>query len=143
MGEKITDCACMSLRKSARLIAQFYDLKLQPSGLRATQFTLLGTLKGLGPISITNLANAMGMSRTTLTRNIKILEKSGLTSAEQGKEDARIRMLLLTEEGLAAFQEAYPYWEAAQSSFLNKFGRQNWNMLNEELGGINIALAAS
>lgn len=143
MGEKIIDCACMNLRKTARLIAQFYDHKLQPSGLRATQFTLLATLKGLGPISITNLANAMGMSRTTLTRNIKILENSGLTTAEQGKDDARIRMLLLTDKGLTAFQETYPYWEGAQSSFLSEFGRENWSRLNEELGVINKTLAES
>lgn len=129
-------CACMNIRKAARLIAQYYDQRLQPTGLRNTQFSLLATLKTLAPVPVTRLAAHMGMDRTTLTRNLKHLERSGLIRSQPG-DDARVRMLGLTEAGVEMIEEARPYWEAAQSAFLEKFGQDRWESLRGELTGVN------
>ncbi len=136
MSNALEACACMNIRKTARLIAQFYDQRLQPSGLRTTQFTLLATLGHLAPVTITNLAEHMGMDRTTLTRNIRLLEQKGLIEGRPA-EDARVRMLSLTQEGKISIDETRPYWEVAQSAFLDKFGRRRWQNLRGELSEVS------
>ncbi len=122
-------------------MAQFYDQQLQPSGLRTTQFSLLVTLKRLSPVPISRLADHMGMDRTTLTRNIRRLEKDGLLRTQPG-EDARVRLLVLTEEGRQAIEAAQPYWNGAQSAFLKSFGQDRWSSLHGELSDVNHAVAS-
>ena len=139
MSDDFGACACMNLRRSARLIAQFFDQRLQPGGLRNTQFTLLVTLRHEGPIAITQLADLLGLDRTTLTRNIRLLQKEGLVSEQPG-QDARVRMLSLTEKGETAISNAAPHWKKAQAEFLNKFGKERWKHLRTELSEINLAL---
>ena len=129
-------CACMNLRKTTRLIAQFYDQRLQKGGLKNTQFTLLVVLRQNAPVSITRLADLLGMDRTTLTRNVRVLKKDGLIDESAG-EDARIRLLTLTEKGETAIHEAAPFWRQAQTDFLQKFGEDRWQLLKQELADIN------
>ncbi len=135
MSNDLNDCACMNLRKAARLIAQYYDQRLQPSGLRNTQFTLLVTVGHFAPISISQLAPHMSTDRTTLTRNVKVLERAGLIGHQAGK-DARVRMLILTEEGQQAIDDTRPHWEVAQTAFLQKFGKKRWASLKRELNAL-------
>jgi hypothetical protein len=68
-------CNCLALRQAARHVTQFYDHYLVPTGVRATQFSILAMLEGLGPISINALAEDMVMDRTTLGRNIQPLRR--------------------------------------------------------------------
>jgi DNA-binding MarR family transcriptional regulator len=135
MKNDLSACACMNLRKTARLIAQYYDQRVRPSGLRITQFTLLYTLGLLAPVSVSKLADNMGMDRTTLTRNLGLLEKDGLIERQPG-EDARVRMLSLTEKGETSVRETRPYWEIAQKDFLKNFGARRWNNLRGELAEV-------
>jgi len=130
------ECACMNLRKTARLIAQFYDQRLQPGGLRNTQFTLLVVLDHLSPVSIKNLADHMGMDRTTLTRNLRLLERDNYITAQPGK-DARVRMISTTEKARVAIKETRPYWQKAQGEFLQKFGEKRWTEMREDLTEIS------
>lgn len=132
MGDDLRDCASMNLRKTARLIAQFYDQRLKPGGIRITQFSLLVTLGYLAPVSITNLAGQMGIDRTTLSRNLRLLEREGLIEGVPG-DDARVRMLSLTQKGQDAVRETKPYWNIAQTEFLEKFGKKRWKKLRSEL----------
>lgn len=136
MNNDLGACAAMNLRKATRMIAQFYDQRLQPSGLRTTQFTMLASLERYGPVAITKLADKMGMDRTTLTRNIRLLERDGLVAGQAG-EDARVRMLSLSKKGMIALRETRPYWEIAQSEFLKKFGKRRWQNLRGELNAIS------
>ncbi len=134
-------CACMNLRKTARLVAQFYDQRLQPSGLRNTQFTLLVTLANFAPLSVSHLAERMGTDRTTLTRNLRVLEQDGLIAGHAG-EDARVRLLSLTTKGRKALERARPYWQAAQGEFLERFGRRRWQQLRGGLTEVEAAIAS-
>lgn len=126
----------MNLRKTARLIAQFYDQRLQPGGLRNTQFTLLVVLDHLSPVSIKNLADHMGMDRTTLTRNLRLLERDNYITAQPGK-DARVRMISATGKARVAIKETRPYWQKAQGEFLQKFGEKRWTEMREDLTEIS------
>ena len=135
MANDLKDCACMNLRKAARLIAQYYDQRLQPSGLRNTQFTLLVTIGHFTPISVSLLAKRMSTDRTTLTRNVRVLERDGLLASQPCK-DARVRALILTKQGQNAIDETRPYWEVAQTKFLQKFGKKRWALLKRELDAL-------
>ena len=76
----VTDCTCFNLRKAARAVTQYYDDALRPSGLRVTQFSLLSVIKQFGTVNIGTLADEAVMDRTTLTRNLKLLEQEGLVT---------------------------------------------------------------
>jgi DNA-binding MarR family transcriptional regulator len=106
-------CACFKVRKAARAITQIYEEVLRPSGLRATQFSLLMATRVMGPVTVLNLAQVTVMDRTTLTRNLQILEKRGLISIKPG-EDRREREISLTAAGVEVLAKALPLWEEAQ-----------------------------
>src|SRR3546814_19389843 len=97
-------CTCFKLRRAARRVTQLYDRHLQPTGLRITQFGLLARLR-VEPLQMTALAERMGMDRTTLTRNLRPLERLGYVTVDPG-EDRRTRTVAITSEGRAAFSAA-------------------------------------
>src|SRR5215207_9565843 len=106
-------CACANLRKAARAVTQLFDAALTPSGLKATQFTLLVTSRLSGDTTINGLAERMAMDRTTLSRNLKPLVRKGLLEVSPGG-DGRTRLVSISPEGERALDEAYPMWQAAQ-----------------------------
>src|SRR5262249_5356728 len=91
------ECNCLAVRQAARHITQFYDQLLAPSGLRATQFSILAKLRRLGPMTINALADELVMDRTTLGRNVLPLEREGLIAIVPGKQDRRSKELQLTD----------------------------------------------
>jgi DNA-binding MarR family transcriptional regulator len=76
--KKLRWCACPNLRGATRLITQFYDKQMKPSSLRVTQFNLPFALAIEGSITVTHLAEKLHIDRTTLTRNLNLLEHEGL-----------------------------------------------------------------
>jgi len=121
-------CICGNLREASRAITQMYDEALQPSGLLATQFRLLGAIGAQGPIALTPLADALVMDPTTLARNLKPLERDGLVKISRGA-DRRTRILQITPQGLAALQKAVPLWEEAQTQIISQIGEEKWRAM--------------
>lgn len=113
-------------------MTQTYDLALQPSGLKATQFTLLATLSRQGTLPVSTLAEALVMDRTTLTRNLKPLITKGFVSAEPG-DDRRTRLLSVTPQGKAALDSALLLWRNVQSEFVSALGLETWSVLLDRL----------
>jgi DNA-binding MarR family transcriptional regulator len=128
-------CACANLRKASRAVTQLYDESLQPTGLRATQYTLLVALTLGGSISISDLAQQLVMDRTTLTRNLSLLERQGLAAIAKG-DDQRTRMVTLTNQGREALTKALPLWEQAQTRIVSGLGRERLNMLLSDLSDV-------
>ena len=122
----VAACTCANLRMAARAVTQAYDAALQSTGLKATQFTLLATLDGVGDAPLTRLADALVMDRTTLTRNLKPLVRQGLIRIDH-EEDQRVRIVSLTETGRTAFEAARPRWEQAQLRIVENLGQQRWS----------------
>lgn len=106
-------CACFALRRAARAITRLYDRQLRPTGLRATQFTLLAVLKNAGPQPLQVLADRLGVERTTLTRNLQPLLARHLVSEDAGA-DRRVRRLSVTPAGVQKAAAALPHWRKAQ-----------------------------
>lgn len=129
------DCIGFNLRKSTRSVSQLYDEFLRPIGLRGTQFSLLVSLQMSGSITVTQLADNVVMDRTTLTRNLEVLEKQGLVNVNSGV-DRRTRMVTITEEGRAILLKAYPLWEQAQSRIKETMGQEGSKALLESLAAL-------
>lgn len=116
-----TRCACFGLRKAARAVTQVYDEALRPVGLRTTQFSLLSQLRLGGMAPLTRLAEDTVMDRTTLARNLEVLERDGLVRIRPGA-DARVREVEITRAGSAKVDEAFPRWQAAQRAITRRLG---------------------
>ncbi len=125
-------CLCYNIRKAARLITQFYDEAMESSGLLGTQFVLLRSIGRAGAANLTRLAQVMGMDRTTLTRNLKPLERLGFVEMDAGL-DRRTHIVRLTEQGRQALEAALPYWQQAQTALVSRFGQDRTAALLGEL----------
>jgi DNA-binding MarR family transcriptional regulator len=128
-------CACFNIRKTARAITQLYDEELRPAGLRITQFAVLMAARGLESVTVSRLAKVGVMDRTTLTRNLRPLEKQGLIRIEPG-EDRRERQVRLTARGQRALATAFPLWEKAQARVAAGFGQERLRRLFTELADL-------
>lgn len=126
---RLQNCACFNIRKSSRMITQLFDHALKPSGIKATQFTLLGVLAKEGETAIKELASSLGMDRTTLTRGIVRLETKGLIKSRAGV-DARKRFVALTTLGIQKLNDTIPYWEKAQDALEKRLGENFFGFLN-------------
>ncbi|MDG9883062.1 winged helix-turn-helix transcriptional regulator [Pseudomonas putida CSV86] len=114
-------CICTHLRRAARGVSRHYDEALEGFGINVAQFSLLRHLQRLDKPSISTLAEAMGLDRSTLGRNLKVLESEGLVALAEGS-DLRNRVVLLTAEGTERLRSAEPAWEKAQEGLVQTLG---------------------
>jgi DNA-binding MarR family transcriptional regulator len=108
-------CLCLHVRRAARAIARRCDEALRPVGLTNGQFSLLMSLNRPGPVAMTDVADLLALDRTTLTANLKPLERRGLVEVSVGAKDRRSRRLTLTEAGRDLLRQAMPIWHKAQA----------------------------
>lgn len=116
-------CTNLQLRQLMRRVAQLYDAELARVGLKTTQYSLLSTAITLGPCRPADLAAAIKMDASTLTRNLKPLIAAGWLRLEPG-QDGRSRSVVITPEGLAKRAEAKRHWKAAQLQLNAALGEQ-------------------
>jgi DNA-binding MarR family transcriptional regulator len=114
-------CTNLKLRQLMRRVAQHYDAEVGKTGLRGTQYSLLSYVVKLGPIRPSDLARAMKIDASTLTRNLKpLIDASWL---EQGPgADARSRLVSVTGAGREKRQEAQRRWRVAQEGINQTLG---------------------
>jgi DNA-binding MarR family transcriptional regulator len=114
-------CIANRMRRADRAVMHHYDTALRPFDLKMTQFTLLVALRLNAPVTIQELAKALVMDRTTLTRNLAALVRQDLVRIEPG-EDRRTRVVELTAAGHAVLARAFPEWRKAQARVRRKLG---------------------
>ena len=125
-------CLCGNLRRAGRLVTKVYDDRLQPIGIKVTQYTLLLAIQRIGPVTITALAEEVILERTSCTRNLKILEAKQLIRFQPG-QDKRMKQVALTAGGEEKIKEARPLWEAAQKAVFREIGESSSLALLREL----------
>jgi DNA-binding MarR family transcriptional regulator len=125
-------CTCLAARQAARYLTAAYDQALSPSNLRSTQFSILYRLARNGPLTIGELAASMAMDRTTLSANLKPLDRDGLLEMVPG-EDRRVRKVVITNAGLSRYRTAFPLWQAVQREFEDSFGQKRAEALRHSL----------
>ena len=119
-------CNCAALRKASRRVSQLYDAALAPSGLKSTQFAIFCEieLRASEPPTISDLATALVMDQSTISQNLRPLERDGLISLAQGASDRRRRHVKLTRKGRSRFAAAQSLWIGAQARFESSFGKR-------------------
>jgi DNA-binding MarR family transcriptional regulator len=123
-------CVNNNLRSAARIVSSFYDQALSSTGLHANQGSLLVPLYLLGPLSISQMAEGTGLDRTTLVRNLKLLEDRSLITITTGQDDQRMRIVALTPQGREALVAALPLWEEAQRQAVELLGPRHSEFMN-------------
>ena len=126
------DCVCYRLRRAARATSRAYDEALAPVGLRSTQLGLLGLLHARGALPLSELAEALVMERTTLTRNLKPLERDKLVASAPG-QDRRQRIVRLTTRGEKKLAEALPLWRKIHAWQSERLGPRRKERLMRDL----------
>lgn len=114
-------CTNLKLRQLMRRVAQLYDAEMAKTGLRTTQYSLLSHVVNLGPLRPGELARAMKMDASTLTRNLRPLVDAGWVVQGAGA-DARSRLVEATPAGRIKRQEAQRRWRVAQESLNERLG---------------------
>ncbi len=112
-------CYCTQSRRMARVLTDAYDRALAPSGLTVAQFSLLRMVMRLETPTIGGLAEATGLDRSTLGRNLKVLQRDGWVGLNAGA-DERTRVVALTSAGRLAVDVALPLWERIQTEIESK-----------------------
>jgi DNA-binding MarR family transcriptional regulator len=117
----LLECTCFRVRSAARRVTQIYSRHLAPTGLKISQFSLLGFIASEGPVPIGRLSELLATDRTTLSRNLRPLLKDGLAErATSG--DRRRHELVATPAGRALFKRAIPLWAEAEQEVRDAMG---------------------
>src|SRR6266478_8633329 len=122
---RLSPCVCSTLRMVSRAVTQLYDDILRPSGLRVTQFSILGAIARLGDANLRQLEHTLAIDQTTLTRSLKLLERNGAIDRVP-HPDGRIKAMTLTSKGRKALEAARPLWTRAQDKVLRELGTTAW-----------------
>ncbi len=110
---RVKNCANLHLRQAARVVTNFYNSIMLSTGLHGNQFSLLVPPYLNSGLTINQMADITGLDRTTLARDLKLLERRGWIAQRSG-QDQRTREVHLTESGRQVLIEALPFWERAQ-----------------------------
>lgn len=108
-------CLCLHLQRTARAVARRFDEAFRPLGLTNGQYSLLMSLNRPEAPKMGDVAELLALDRTTLTANLKPLERRGLISIEPDPSDKRSRRLKLTVRGEEMLVAAYPVWKATHA----------------------------
>jgi len=132
-------CACASIKRAARAVAQAYEEEMRGSGLRSTQLTLLQALELAGTLSQGDLADVLCIDSTTLSRTLRPLIDEGWITAKPGR-DKRERRFSLTPAGEKKIESVKPLWQRAQRRFKKAFDG-DWETFEHDLRQVASALS--
>jgi DNA-binding MarR family transcriptional regulator len=130
-------CVCFAVRKAARLVARRYDDAFRPLNITSGQFSVMSALVRDEPVTLGVLAEGLGMDRTTLSRNLTPLIRAGLVTEVQDETDRRVRVLDLTEAGLALHDRALDIWRTVQQDSARRLGPAGWPDLKAHLAALD------
>ena len=128
-------CAAVRVLRAGRVLTRLYDDALRPTGLTITQLSLMNFIASFRPESISAIGRLLDIDRTTLSRNLSLLQKDGLVFLGRPGAD-RKREVLLTTRGLEKLEEAFPKWEAVQARVEAMFEPGEFELLKKALARI-------
>jgi DNA-binding MarR family transcriptional regulator len=108
-------CLCLHVQRAARALARRFDDALRPLDLTNGQFSLMMALNRPKAPGIGSVAALLAMDRTTLTANLKPLQRRGLVTVTVDEADRRSRLMTLTPAGRALLAAAVPLWRQAHA----------------------------
>lgn len=139
------ECLCFRARRVSRALTRMYDDSLRPLGIHATQLTLLNAIAMSGDAggAMGALADLLAMDTTTLSRNLRPLEKAGFVHIARPPADRRVRLAFLTPEGERIVAAALPLWGEAHARVVAALGVDAAADLRERFDAAASAAAAA
>ncbi len=128
-----TLCACFQLRKAARVVTQLYDSYMHQAGVTPAQFSLLMIAWQQGPLTPSELAAMAVLDKTTLSRNLRPLQKRGLLQATPSRADRRAKTISITGAGIETLRQVAPRWKAVQDKMISSLGEAGFARLMSSL----------
>lgn len=110
LREVEASCLCLQVQRASRAVGRHYDNAFRPLGLNNWQFSLLTAIEGVGTPNVNELATLLGMDRTTMTRNLSVLQRRNLLTMRQDARDGRVRRASLTPLGRDLLLKALELW---------------------------------
>ena len=117
------ECYCAALRAASRKVTAIYDAALAPAGINVAQYKLLRIIDRAGPVSLTGLGRLAELDRSTIGRNVRLLQRLGLVRAVPAA-DQREASVALAEAGRRVLRESAPLWDRAQSRIEAALGHE-------------------
>jgi len=121
-------CVCATLRRATRVVTQLYEEAYRPLGITAPQYTVMAVLTAFGEMTHSRLGELLATDATTLTRILQLMTRKGWLRTATGK-DRRQRLISLTPEGVALFEQAKPVWQQVQSRLQQAYGTGDWGRM--------------
>ena len=109
-------------------MTRIYDAELRGTGLRSTQHSLLRLLDRVGEVRQGDLGEMASLDETTLTRNLRPLQKGGWVTIRAGA-DRREKLVAITEAGKTKMEQARPAWSRAQERMKQALPEGTWDLL--------------
>lgn len=124
-------CICTTFRSLSRKLSAAYDAALAPVGLNIAQYAMLRRIEACQPVSLTDLGEALELERSTVGRNVKVLERTGLVVTSRSAVDQREAVVSLTDTAENLLTEAFPLWEGCQKETRKIVGLQLESLLRQ------------
>lgn len=131
------NCLCLHLQRAARAVARRFDQAFRPLDLTSGQFSLMMSLNSLDAPSIGYVSALLAMDRTTLTANLKPLERRGLVTVSVDDVDKRARCLTLTPAGRTLLAAAVPIWRQTHAAVEGLIGMSDPNRVRADLRALS------
>jgi DNA-binding MarR family transcriptional regulator len=133
------NCLCLRVQRASRAIGRMFDDAFRPYGLTNFQFSLLMMLNRPSPPTIGGLADNLAMDRTTITANLKPLERRGLVSVRHDDKDSRVKLLTLTTAGRSLLTKCVKDWQAVNDAIRSRVSGSELTSLYSNLDVIAAA----
>ena len=137
-SEMRDSCPALRVRAASRVLGRVYDEALREIGLEMSQLPVLAAvaLSGKRGLRVTELARALVMERTSVTRAIRPLENGGLLRIARSADDARSKIIVLTRAGERALRDAHPRWKRTTQHIREVLGAPRIDALRAELSAL-------
>ena len=136
--DECMDCLCYQFRKTSRIVINFYDDALKSADLKSNQFLILVAVAFMKSTNFKTLAEFLGIDQSTLARNLVTVEKQSFVTVKPGK-NRREKIITLSRKGKQKLASAFPLWQKAQKSLLEKVGIERWHELKAEMDEVAAA----
>jgi DNA-binding MarR family transcriptional regulator len=133
------DCLCLHVQRASRAIGRMFDDAFRPFGLTNFQFSLLMMLNRPSPPTIGTLAEELAMDRTTMTANLKVLERRGLLIVRRAHDDSRVKLVALTSAGRSLLAKCVGRWQTANDAMRTRVSANELSSLYANLNALAVA----
>lgn len=130
----------LDIQRAGRMVTRHLNSRLRCLAMTSGQYQSLAAIDVADPPLMGAVAQSLGMDRTTLTANLKPMERCGMILVEADENDRRARRVYLTQSGRETLAKARPIWKQAEAEMIAGLGSRNARDLRMTLATLVEAL---